>query len=229
MRRLAGLLLAAALLWDLSGWDWAVSAWFGDAGGFAARHNPWVRGLLHEGLRGLYALLLAGAAWQAFRAWKLARCGAAHAPCASRQALAVAALLLIWLAVPMLKQLSLSSCPWSLAAFGGEARWVSHWRFGVADGGPGHCFPSGHAAGGFGFFALVALWAPYRHRRPGPWRFWVAVVLVGGLAGSWAQVARGAHFLSHCLWSAALCAALADLLVRPRTAARPGRPSPARA
>ena len=60
--------------------------------------------------------------------------------------------------IPLLKVVSLTSCPWSLAEFGGTARHVSHWAFGEPDGGPGRCFPSGHATAAFcflaGYFAL---------------------------------------------------------------------------
>lgn len=223
MRGLVSALFVAAGLWDLSGWDWALSSGFGDVTGFAARDSTWARVGLHEGLRVLYAGLLGLAIWQALQT------PAPNSPTRAQRRWAVVVLLLMWLTVPALKQFSLTSCPWSLSAFGGEARWVPHWRLGVPDGGPGHCFPSGHAAGGFGFLALVSLWAPHRRMHPGPWRFWLVAVAVCGVAGSLAQVARGAHFLSHCLWSAVLCGLLALLLVRPRRAAAPERPSPARA
>ena len=35
------------------------------------------------------------------------------------------------LAVPALKQISTTSCPWDLAEFGGVARYASHWALGV--------------------------------------------------------------------------------------------------
>ena len=50
------------------------------------------------------------------------------------------------LAVAALKRHSPTSCPWSLQEFGGHAVYLSHWRW-RPDGGPGHCFPSGHASG----------------------------------------------------------------------------------
>ena len=45
------------------------------------------------------------------------------------------------LLVPAIKRVSLTSCPWDLAEFGGMAQYVSHWRWGAGDGGPGRCFP----------------------------------------------------------------------------------------
>jgi membrane-associated PAP2 superfamily phosphatase len=110
------------------------------------------------------------------------------------------------LAVPALKRASLSSCPWDLAAFGGVAAHVPHWLWGVADGGPGRCFPSGHAVSAFALLGLAWLWRPHRPRLA---QALGATVLLLGLVYALAQVARGAHFVSHGLWSAWLCAALA--------------------
>jgi membrane-associated PAP2 superfamily phosphatase len=108
--------------------------------------------------------------------------------------------------VPALKRVSATSCPWDLAVFGGVARVVSHWRVGVVDGGPGHCFPSGHAVAAFQFFAFALLW---RGRRPALASAWLAVTLLAGSAFGVAQIVRGAHLVSHTLWSAWLCGAIA--------------------
>jgi hypothetical protein len=70
----------------------------------------------------------------------------------------VAALVL----VPTIKRFSSTSCPWDLLPFGGTAPYVPHWWLRVLDGGPGHCFPSGHAVAAFGFFGVYFLWRPYR-------------------------------------------------------------------
>ena len=63
---------------------------------------------------------------------------------------------------------------------------------------PSHAFPAGHASGGFAFLCLY--WAlPTTQRRLGLW--------VGLGLGSWMglyQVARGEHFVSHTLATAAL-------------------------
>lgn len=129
----------------------------------------------------------------------------------------------VWLSllvVAGIKGISRTSCPWDLAAFGGTAQHVSHWAWGMRDGGGGHCFPAGHASTGFAFMAL-AIWLRSVSPRTGTWA-WVAVLSAGLLLG-WVQQVRGAHFFSHTLWTAWLCWAVATVLHaltwrRPRSA-----------
>ena len=120
----------------------------------------------------------------------------------------IGVMLLCVVAVPAIKRFSATSCPWDLAEFGGVARYVSHWRLGLADGGGGHCFPSGHAVAAFAFFGLYFLWRDHDAQRA---RAWLAAVVVVGLLFGTAQLARGAHYPSHTLWSAWLCWTLCTL------------------
>jgi membrane-associated PAP2 superfamily phosphatase len=77
---------------------------------------------------------------------------------------------------------------------------------------PSHAFPAGHASGGF---ALMGLYWILGTRR---WRGLALGLLVGSWMGLY-QVARGEHFLSHTLATAALawllCASLALAMKRP--------------
>lgn len=189
---LAGLL--AVLAWDASGLDLPLAHAFGSAAGFAARDAFWARDLLHEGLRAGWALT-----WLLLAADALRPAPATRGPSRSERRHALLVGLLLLMLGPALKAISLSSCPWSLRDFGGAAHWVSHWSWGRSDGGPGHCFPSGHTLGAFAFAPLAWLWG----------RRWVwALLLLSGSLASWGQLARGAHFLSHSLWSAWLGLAL---------------------
>jgi len=77
--------------------------------------------------------------------------------------------------------------------------------WGVPDGGPGHCFPSGHGVAAFAFLGLYFLWRP--HRPQAARRVLVGVWVVGSLFGM-AQLLRGAHYPSHTFWSAWLCWAI---------------------
>lgn len=187
--------LALLLAWDASGLDHVLVQAWGDAHGFAWRDHWLTRDLLHTGGRAL--------------AWCVLLALGVHAlsPLAGTQpraerwrwlAVTLGALLL----VPLLKQASRTSCPWDLAEFGGSALYVSHWAFGVADGGAGHCFPSGHATSAFAF---VGGWFALRERHPRAARHWLRLVVVFGLLFGAAQMVRGAHYASHTLWTAWLC------------------------
>jgi membrane-associated PAP2 superfamily phosphatase len=208
-----GLLLLLA--WDLSGLDLVSSHWYGNALGFPLQHAFLTSRVLHDGGRWLGFLGLALLVINVWGPWwpGLTR---------RQRVVGLMSTLLCVLTIPALKQISASSCPWDLAEFGGLAQYVSHWRFGVADGGPGRCFPSGHAVAAFGFFGA---WFMLRETRPLAARTCLAIVIVAGLAFGWAQLARGAHYPSHTLWSAWWCwvlCALSAALAKGATAA-PGR------
>jgi len=202
--------LLALLAWDATGWDLVVARWFGNAQGFALRDTWWASTLLHDGGRLGAWVLLAGLVVAAVRAGRRVRGGGAAAtrPAAGERWRWIGVMLLCVVAVPAIKRYSATSCPWELAEFGGAARYVSHWRFGVGDGGPGHCFPSGHAVAAFAFFGLYFQW---RHRDPARARAWLVAVLATGVLFGTAQLARGAHYPSHTMWSAWLCWTLCAL------------------
>lgn len=206
--------LAALLLWELSGWDLALSRWYGSASGFAWRDAWLTSTLLHQGGRALAWALLTLLVADAVRPL-------VQGPTRSARWHGIGMTLTCLLVVPTIKRVTQSSCPWDLAEFGGVAPYVPHWLPGVADGGPGHCFPSGHAVAAFGFFSGYFV---LRETRPRPARIWLATVCVVGLVFGWAQLARGAHYLSHTLWSAWLCWLIGALVAKvalPRPWARP--------
>lgn len=201
-----GAIALLLLAWDAAGWDLTVSHVFGNASGFRAHEAPLAVALHNTGRRLSAAVVIALIA-NLVRPFPFA-CGLTF-----RERLVwlfgtVSALL----AVSMLKRFSLTSCPWSLAEFGGDAVWISHWRawlpFGAGDGGSGHCFPSGHASSAFAMWAgFVAL----RDRHPRAAKVWAFATLVAGALFSALQIARGAHFLSHALWAAWVCAVVAHV------------------
>ena len=192
--------LAAVLAWDISGLDLWVAHLAGEANGFAWRQAWLTRSLMHDGGRWLAWGVLLTLVWRALRARASDELGAP-----SRWQ-ALFAVLLCVLAVPALKQWSLTSCPAELEAFGGTARWVSHWAWGVGDGGPGRCFPSGHAVAAFAFFPMALAW---RERHPRIATGWFLAIMGVGLAFGATQVVRGEHFVSHVAWSAWICWAIA--------------------
>lgn len=190
------LALGALLCWDASGLDLTAARLFGSAQGFGLRDSWWTATLLHEGGRLAAWVSLAAVA---LSLWWLPT---PDQPARALRARWIAMMLLCILAVPALKRISPTSCPWDLAEFGGVATYVSHWRLGVADGGSGRCFPSGHAVAAFGFFGMYFLWRPHSAVRA---RAWLGAVLLAGLVFGTAQLVRGAHYPSHTLWSAWLC------------------------
>jgi membrane-associated PAP2 superfamily phosphatase len=113
--------------------------------------------------------------WVACLAWKPLRRGALY------MALAAAA-------VALLKQASSDSCPWELAAYGGASAT-----------GSGRCSPAGHPVVGF---ALFGLYFALRAERPAAAHAALAAAWIIGLAAGAVQLARGAHFASHVLWTA---------------------------
>ncbi len=191
-------LFAALLLFDASGLDMPLARLFGDASGFALRNDPLLTSVFHTGGRGLawgVGLWLCVGVW-----WPVGLLRRLDDP--ARLQLALTTLLAL-AAVSTLKSFSTSSCPWDMAAFGRSATHVSHWLWARGgDGGSGRCFPAGHASAGFafigGFFA-------FRRVAPGVARRWLLASVAAGLALGLVQQARGAHFMSHTLWSGAVC------------------------
>jgi membrane-associated PAP2 superfamily phosphatase len=189
-------LFALALAWDASGLDLPLARLAGSARGFPWRDHWLLSGVLHEGGRvaaWLLALALCLSVW-----WPLGPMARTGLP--ERLQLAVSALLGA-LAVSLLKAGSDTSCPWELSDFGGLVPYASHWSL-RPDGGSGHCFPAGHASAGFSF---VGGYFAFRRADPRLARLWLAAAASAGLVFGLAQQWRGAHFMSHTLWSGALC------------------------
>ena len=198
--------LVLLLLWDLAGLDLAAMRLVGGAHGFAWKDTFVTNAVLHQGGRVLAWCVLG---LLALNAWRPLWAG----PTRAERLRWLAVTMLCVLAVPALKQINHTSCPWDLSQFGGVARYVGHWQLGLADGGPGRCFPSGHATAAFAFFSG---WFVLRDHQPRAAGLWLAAVLLAGVLLGLGQYLRGAHYPSHTLWTAWLCWALCALLLRRR-------------
>lgn len=101
--------------------------------------------------------------------------------------------------VGALKAVSGVDCPWDLQSYGGIKPYLELFAHRPRGQPAGHCFPAAHASSGY---ALTAMYFVAREFRP-RWRrrTLLAGVLAGVIFGI-AQQSRGAHFLSHDLWSA---------------------------
>lgn len=189
--------LLALLAWDASGLDLVLAQWASTPQGFVLQHNRLFILVFHEVPRALSMLgviaLLVGMAWP----WGFLKNLAAS----DRVQLALSVLGGIALTT-LVKRTSATSCPWDLLQFGGAVPYVSHWAWGIGDGGPGHCFPAGHASAAFGF---VAGWFALRRALPRIATWWLPTALAVGLVLGVAQQLRGAHFMSHTFWTAWIC------------------------
>lgn len=201
--------LALLLLWDASGLDLALARLTGTPMGFPWRDHWFLVKVMHEGARSLswvlVIVLFAAIRWPVGVLRRLNP--------GERIQLAVTALLSVLL-ISLIKYWSNTSCPWELQTFGGVARHVSHWAWGTSDGGSGHCFPAGHASAAF---AYLGGYFAFRRSSPAVARIWLACTLVAGLALGLSQQLRGAHYMSHTLWTAWACWVVAfaiDVLAR---------------
>ena len=88
--------------------------------------------------------------------------------------------------VVALEHYSPVSCPWHLPEYGG------------AEPDAGRCLPAAHPVTGFSLFGLVLA----LRGRPQAARYTLTAALLVGVVAGAVQVARGAHFPSHVLWTA---------------------------
>lgn len=193
-------LLLVLIFWEMGQLDLPLARLYGRPQGFPWREHWLTGGVLHGGARSVALCLLAYVAWGV--RWEVPLLRAM--PRRNRIWM-LGTILLCVTVIPLLKQASSTSCPWSLVEFGGAARYVPHWRLGFGDGGPGGCFPAGHASSAFAF---LAGWFALRERAPRSATWWLALTVVAGLLLGWVQMMRGAHYLSHSLWTAWICLAV---------------------
>ena len=189
--------LCVVLAWDATGLDVPLAAHMGGLAHFPLQHAYGMEQLLHKDVQWLgwavFAGLLLLVFWPIGPWRKLAR--------AQRWQIVATALLSLGV-VTLLKQSSHTSCPWNLKDFGGAVPHVSHWAWGVLDRGAGKCFPAGHAATAFAYFGVFFA---MRRRVPGVARWALVLTLVAGIGLGLVQQWRGAHYMSHTLWTAWIC------------------------
>ncbi|MDM0038958.1 phosphatase PAP2 family protein [Variovorax sp. J22G21] len=191
------LALAFLMFWDVSNGDLKLARVMGTPIGFPLRENPFLVHVMHVGARDLSWLLVIGLfiaiRWPVGVLRKLAT--------RERTQLALTVLVSV-LAVSLIKHFSHTSCPWDQKEFGGVARYVSHWSWSVRDGGAGGCFPAGHASAAF---AYVGGYFVLRRVSDRAALVWLGIAAIAGLALGLAQQLRGAHYMSHTLWTAWIC------------------------
>jgi membrane-associated PAP2 superfamily phosphatase len=104
------------------------------------------------------------------------------------------------LVISVLKRTTTLPCPWSIKQFGGGADYVFIQDLFSSAYPVAECFPAAHSSGGYGFLCLgfVAL-VLGRSMSKG----FLFPTLVGLLLGG-TQIVRGAHFISHDLFTAGI-------------------------
>jgi membrane-associated PAP2 superfamily phosphatase len=113
----------------------------------------------------------------------------------------VLGLLLVTATVGGLKQVTGVDCPRDVAGYGGDRPYLALLAKRPEGQAQGRCYPGAHASSGF---ALMAFYFAFRDRRPRLARKLLAGAIATGVVFSIGQQARGAHFLSHDLMSAAM-------------------------
>ena len=187
--------------------DLAVARWFYDdtLRAFPLSNHWLLEGVLHDAARtasataALCLLALTAVAWAIRPATRL-RAHRQELLFAAAASLAAAAL------VGALKHFSHHACPWDLASFGGTVAYRPLLSAAAPVPSVDGCFPAAHPLSGYAWLAAGLALYPLVPRLARWW--WSAALALGTLFGA-VQVARGAHFPSHVLWSAWLAWAVA--------------------
>lgn len=125
---------------------------------FGLRNHPFMTQVMHHGMK--TAMYVLGVASIIFAIWTL-KVGktlltARHVWTGSLGVVVIPAL------VALLKHLTNKHCPWSLDVYGGSVPYAGLFEAHLSQFGTGQCFPAGHAAGGFMWFAwAITLWFIY--------------------------------------------------------------------
>ncbi|HOY69645.1 MAG TPA: phosphatase PAP2 family protein [Methylotenera sp.] len=195
---LPAVLFAMWMVWGYANtsWDMHLTNLFFDAQHqqFYLRHQSFLSDFMHVGLKWLMVAVALLSFMLGVLAYKLKVLKPIQRPLFW----AFAGTVVSSSTVAMLKHSSMHGCPWDLAIYGGDLPYLPLFSS-LPDGvQAGACFPAGHPSGGF---ALMAFYFAFRQIKP---QFAVGMLWLGvffGLAMGFAQVMRGAHFLSHVLWS----------------------------
>jgi membrane-associated PAP2 superfamily phosphatase len=192
--------LALLVVFGSSDLDRQVTRVFFDAarGGFPLTNAWWLKAVLHDAVRSASALAALAVLGVTVAAWLVpgferARTCRHELAFVSVGALAAAA------TVGVLKHFSNHACPWEIADFGGFVPYrhllAPHGALPPIEG----CFPAAHPLAGYAWLSVAFALRP---RAPQMASLAMRAVLVLGTVLGFVQIARGAHFLSHVLWSA---------------------------
>jgi len=192
---------ASAVLIGADG-DRLLASWlYGLEGGHWAMKQAWLtEGLIHRGGRALSGLASLAVGLLMLRGFcaRHSRLRAARWPLLRL----LASVALATGVISLIKQHSGMDCPWDLSQYGGLRPYYSLFASRPAGLRASGCFPAGHASAGYAWLGLYCFAVSVRPR-------WasraLALGLGAGLVFGIGQQLRGAHFLSHDVWTAAIC------------------------
>jgi membrane-associated PAP2 superfamily phosphatase len=195
---LALLALASIVLFVFGGDRWIADRIYAAEGGrWALRDSFFLTRVLHAGGKALSIVAWLAVAAMALRSkfdagWKHLR----------RPLLVL--LLSVFattMLVSILKHATRMDCPWDASVYGGPHPYFSLLQARPAGIKPSGCFPAGQASAGY---AWVALYFFFASVRPAWRRIGLAIGIGAGAILGVAQQLRGAHYLSHDLWTLAI-------------------------
>lgn len=166
-----------------------IDPWMNPSGQFLLRDNWYLTELSHRYVKDLMILVYVSFLLLWVGSFKLK----ALTPYRWRYGYFITLVILSTAMIGLLKSQSAHACPWNSTIATAQGFF---WDFSTTQG---HCFPGGHAATGF---ALMAGYFIFRLSDPKRAYFFLISGLILGFALGWAQMMRGAHFLSHNLWTA---------------------------
>jgi membrane-associated PAP2 superfamily phosphatase len=203
LRQTAFLILGAIALLALFGssdLDRSVSRWFfHDAQRTFPLVNHWLlKTVLHDAAQAASALAALALVGVTASAWLARKPGRLHGMRRELLFASVAAFISAAL-VGALKHFSTHVCPWDLTDFGGLATYRQLFTAPTALHAVRGCLPAAHPLTGYAWLGVGFVLYPTARRLAR--QTWYLAFTAGTVCG-FVQVMRGAHFLSHVLWSA---------------------------
>ncbi len=198
-------LIALLTDWDLTLADAAFDV---RSNTFPMRHEWLAEVFNHVILKRVFSVVGAGfilaAAWDglSLRAWGRLR----------RLQIRIVAFsaVLVPLATDFLKRMSDAHCPWDLKRYGGTEAYFRLFDHFPAAAMPGHCMPAGHASSALWLMSIAIFFIP-QHLKRAVAVLWIFLLI--GFGVGWIQQLRGAHFLTHTLWSIWVSLAVIYLII----------------
>jgi membrane-associated PAP2 superfamily phosphatase len=203
LRQAIGLAIAAMALCAVFGdgqVDLLITRWFFDETRriFPLTDQWLLKTVLHDAARTTSVVAMLTLIGITVMSWLAERSRPVHA---HRQTLLLAstACLAGAATVSMLKHFSSHACPWDLAKFGGTASYHALFATPIATEVIQGCSPAAHPLAGYAWLGVG--FALFPVARQMAWQAWTSAFALGSVFGA-VQILRGAHFLSHVLWSA---------------------------